>query len=101
VSARKRRQIRDLRHKGTRRVIAFSQEQGVGRLFIGNPGGVRKRNRGRHHNQSMASWEDGQDIASLSYKAKAVCIERFTGSERGTSRKSPVCGWKQKVRGRQ
>ena len=30
VSARKRRQIRDLRHKGTQKVIAFCQPQGWG-----------------------------------------------------------------------
>ncbi len=39
VSARKRRQIRDLRHKGTRQVIAYCQQLGVGNLFIGNPMG--------------------------------------------------------------
>ena len=100
VSARKRRQIRDLRHKGTRRVIAFCQAQGVGRLFIGNPDGVRKKNSGRHHNQRMTGWAYGQDIAYLSYKAKAASIESFTGSERGTSSQCPVCGWKQKVKGR-
>ena len=69
VSARKRRQMRALRHQGTRKVIAFCQEQHVGSLFIGNPHGVRKRNSGRHHNQRMAAWEDGQDIAYLSSKA--------------------------------
>ena len=101
VSARRRRQIRDLRHKGTRKVIAFCQQQGVGSLFIGNPDGVRRRNSGRHHNQRMAGWEYGQDIAYLSYKAQAASIESFTGSERGTSSQCPVCGWKQKVKGRQ
>ncbi len=100
MSARKRRQIRDLRHKGTRRVITFCQQHGVGRLFIGNPDGVRKSNKGRHHNQRMAAWEYGQDIAYLTYKAKQACIESFTGSERGTSSQCPVCGWKQKVKGR-
>jgi putative transposase len=100
VSARKRRQIRDLRHKGTQRVIAFCQEQEVGHLFIGHPHGVRKSDSGRHHNQRMALWEYGQDIAYLSYKAKTASIECFTGSERGTSSQCPVCGWKQKVKGR-
>jgi putative transposase len=47
ASARKRRQIRDLRHKGTRAVIAFCCAAGVGSLFIGNPHGVRNRSRGR------------------------------------------------------
>jgi putative transposase len=100
MSARKTRQIRDLRHKGTRKVITFCQQQGVGTLFIGNPHGVRDNNNGRHHNQRMAQWEYGKDIAYLTYKAQVVCIMSFTGSERGTSSQCPECGWKQKVKGR-
>ena len=99
MSARKRRQIRSLRHQGTRKVMTFCQQHQVGSLFIGNPDGVRRRNQGRHHNQRMAGWEYGQDIAYLRYKAKAAGIESFTGSERGTSSQCPVCGWKQKVKG--
>ena len=100
ASARKRRQIRDLRHKGTRAVIRFCQQQGVGSLFIGNPHGVRNRRSGRHHNQRMSQWEYGKDIAYLTYKAQLAHIASFTGPERGTSSRCPVCGWKQKVRGR-
>jgi putative transposase len=100
MSARKRRQIRDLRHKGTRAVIAFCQQQGVSSLFIGNPNGVRTKNSGRHHNQRMAQWEYGQDMAYLSCKSKQAHIESFTGPERGTSSRCPACGWKQKVKGR-
>ena len=65
VTARKRRQIRDLRHKGTRRVVAFCQQQGVGSLFIGHPNGVRQKDSGRHHNQRMAQWEYGQDLGRI------------------------------------
>jgi putative transposase len=91
VSARKRRQIHALRHQGTRKVITFCQQHGVGSLFIGNPRGVRHRNSGRHHNQRMAGWEYGQDIASLTSKAKAARHpSASTSSERGTSRKSRV-----------
>jgi len=100
VTARKRRQIRDLRHKGTRAVITFCQQHSVGSLFIGHPQGVRNRDRGRHHNQRMSQWEYGRDIAYLFYKSKQARIESFTGPERGTSSQCPVCGWKQKVRGR-
>ncbi len=100
ASARKRRQIRDLRHKGTRAVITFCQQQGVGRLFIGDPHGVRHHRCGRHHNQRMSQWEYGKDTTYLTYKAKLAHIESFTGPERGTSSRCPVCGWKQKVRGR-
>ena len=100
ASARKRRQIWDLRHKGTRAVVTFCRAEGVGRLFIGNPHGVRNRRSGRHHNQRMSGWEYGRDIRYLTYKAKLAHIASFTGSERGTSSQCPVCGWKQKVRGR-
>ena len=100
ASARKRRQIRALRHQGTRKVITFCRQHCVGALFIGNPNGVRKRNRGRHHNQRLSGWEYGQDMTYLSYKAKVASIECFTGSERGTSSRCPECGWKQKVHGR-
>jgi putative transposase len=100
LSARKRRQIRALRHQGTRKVIAFCQQHQVGQLFTGNPDGVRHHNRGRHHNQRLAGWEYGRDIVYLTYKAKAASIESFTGSERGTSSQCPVCGWKHKVKGR-
>lgn len=100
VSARTERQIRDLRHKGTRAIINFCQRHGVGSLFIGNPYGVRNRNCGRHHNQRMAQWEYGQDIAYLTYKSTQAHIESFTGSERGTSSQCPVCRRKQKVKGR-
>jgi putative transposase len=100
ITARKRRQIRDLRHKGTRAVIALCQQQGVGSLFIGNPRGVRNRTSGRHHNQRMSQWEYGQDMAYLAYKSKQAHIESFTGSERGTSSQCPACGYKQKVKGR-
>ncbi|MGO8949346.1 MAG: transposase [Ktedonobacterales bacterium] len=64
-SSRIERQVRDLRHKGTRRVIAFCQQQQVGSLFIGNPHGVRNRPTGRHHHQRMSQWEYGKDIRYL------------------------------------
>ena len=89
VSARKRRQIRALRHQGTRKVITFCQQQHVGATSIGNPDGVRKRNSGRHHNQRMAVWEYGQDIAYLSSKAAVASTRSFTGQsgERAESRR--------------
>ena len=69
VSARKRRQIRDAAPPGHPQGDHLLPAAARGRLFIGNPHGVRKRNSGRHHNQRMAVWEYGQDIAYLSYKA--------------------------------
>ena len=69
-------------------------------IFVGNPHGVRTRNRGRHHNQRISGWEYGQDMAYLAYKSKQVHIKSFTGSERGTSSQCRVCGWKRRVKGR-
>ena len=92
--------IRDLRHKATRQVIDFCVDNEVGTLFIGNPHGVRRENKGRHHNQRMALWEYGKDIDYLSHKAKQAHIMSFTGSERGTSSRCPVCGHRHKPKGR-
>ena len=101
ISARTERRVRDLRHKGTRKVIQFCQEQRVGHLFIGNPDGVRRHKTGRHHHQRMSGWEYGQDLQYLSYKSSKAGIVCFSGSERGTSSRCPRCGYRKKVRGRQ
>jgi len=100
IKVRAERRIRDLRHKATRKVITSCIEQKVGKLFIGNPHGVRNRDSGRHHNQRMAVWEYGKDIDYLTHKAKQAHIMSFTGSERGSSSQCPVCGHKHKPKGR-
>jgi putative transposase len=97
---RAERRIRDLRHKASRRVIDFCLKNKVGTLFIGNPHGVRNQNKGRHHNQRMSLWEYGKDIDYLSHKAKQAHIMSFTGCERGTSSRCPVCGHKHKPKSR-
>src|SRR6266699_6710859 len=100
VCKRAERRIRDQRHKASRQVIDFCVEQEVGTLFIGNPHGVRHQDKGRHHNQRMSLWEFGKDIDYLTHKATQACIMSFTGSERGTSSRCPVCGHKQRPKGR-
>jgi putative transposase len=94
------RRIRDLRHKGTRKVIQFCQAEGIGHLFVGDPRGVRQKDSGRKHNQRMAGWEMGKDISYLKHKSKLARIECFTGDERGTSSRCPECDHRQKVKGR-
>ncbi|HEY7342470.1 MAG TPA: transposase [Ktedonobacterales bacterium] len=102
VSARTERQVRDLRHKGIRQVVNFCVEQHVGTVYIGNPDGVRRRPAGRHHSQRMAQWEYGRDIDYLIHKCAQRHIESFTGTERGTSSRCPVCGRMQrKPKGRE
>lgn len=99
-AVRSERRIRDLRHKGTRQVVDFCEHHGVSSLFIGDPDGVRRKRAGRHHNQRMSQWEYGRDISYLTHKSKQDGISSFTGSERGTSSRCPVCGHKHKPRGR-
>jgi putative transposase len=100
VCRRIARRVRDLRYKATRAVIDFCVKQEVGTFFVGLPHGVRNRDSGRHHNGRMASWEYGQDINYLTYKSKQARILSFTGCERGTSSRCPVCGHKHKPKGR-
>lgn len=101
VSARAERQVRDLRHKGIRRVVTFCDEHDVGTVYVGDTGGVRRCRAGRHHNQRMAQWEYGKDIDYLTHKCKQRRIESFTGPEWGTSSRCPACGKRQrKPRGR-
>ncbi len=97
---RAERRIRDLRHKGTRQVIDFCQENGVTSLYIGDPDGIRQKRNGRHHNQRMSQWEYGKDIDYLTHKSKQAGISSFSGTERGTSSRCPKCGHKHKPSGR-
>jgi len=46
--------VSDLRHKATRQVIDFCVKHQVGTLFVGNPHGIRNRDRGQRHNGRMA-----------------------------------------------
>ena len=94
------RRVRDLRHKGTRQVVDFCKERGVESIFVGNPDGVRRKNSGRHHNQRMSQWEYGKDIQYLQQKSEQDRIVCFTGDERGTSSRCPVCGHRHKPKGR-
>ena len=94
------RRVRDLRHKGTRQVIDFCKEQGVGTIFIGDPRGVRDLDGGRHHNRRVNRWEVGQDLSYLGHKAPLAGMRCFTGEERGTSSRCPSCRRRHKVKGR-
>lgn len=94
--ARSKRRVRDLRHKAVRQVIDFCEQVKVGSLYIGNPHGVRNKNSGRKHNQRMAKWEYGKDLAYLAQTSKQARIECFNGTERGTSSHCPLCGHKHK-----
>ena len=100
LRARAERQVRDRRHKATRQVVRFLQQERVQTVFIGDPHGVRDQPCGRHHHQRMSQWEYGRDKDYLSQKCAQAGILSFTGSEQGTSSRCPNCQRRQKVRGR-
>ncbi len=100
LTLRCERRVRDLRHKGTRQVMDFCKEREVESVFVGNPDGVRRKKCGRHHNQRMSQWEYGKDIQYLEQKSEQDRIVCFTGDERGTSSRCPVCGHRHKPKGR-
>jgi putative transposase len=100
LTLRSERKVRDLRHKGTRRVVDFCKNHGIESIFVGNPDGVRRKKCGRHHNQRMSQWEYGRDIDYLQQKSEQDRIVCFTGDERGTSSRCPVCGHRHKPKGR-
>ena len=95
------RQVRDLRHKGTRKAIDFCVDNDVSSIYIGDPDGVRKRPCGRKHNQRMSQWEYGKDMEYLDYKSRKAGMECFSGTERGTSSHCPACGHRHRPKGRE
>ena len=94
------RQVRDLRHKGTRKAIDFCVANAVSSIYVGNPDGVRKRPSGRKHNQRMSQWEYGKDRQYLEEKSRKAGMECFNGTERGTSSHCPSCGHRHRPKGR-
>ena len=67
VIRRAKRRIRDLRHKTTTSIVKILKEKNVGKVFVGNPNGVRKKNSGKKQNQRLMGWEYGKDFEYLSY----------------------------------
>jgi transposase, IS605 OrfB family, central region len=102
ISSQTGRQVKDLRHKATRRVTEFCKTHGVSKVYIGNPDGVRSRDTGSKHNDRMSKWEYGKDIDHLTYKLILSGISVVTGTERGTSSHcpNPKCNHRHKPKGR-
>lgn len=95
------RRVRDLRHKATRAVVEFCAAHGVGKVYIGNPRGVRRHWRGKRQNQRMGQWEYRRDIEYLTGKCAQRGIESFTGPEWGPSSRCPECGARHKPKNRE
>ena len=80
-ASRIERRVRDVRHKATRQVIDFCMAHEVGKVFIGNPDGVRRnRTISSESTSSLADWEyhalkvsQGRKRAMLSISPASVC----------------------------
>jgi putative transposase len=105
LSDRARRAKRTLKHRREHYLHTLSKDivqqcvaRDVGRLRIGDLGGIRNeengevRNWGRHGNKMLHGWAFGKLTDLLEYKAEAEGIEVVVDTERDTSRTCSVCG---------
>lgn len=86
-------------HALAKHIISQSVERGVGRITIGDLGGIRDddetgdaRNWGTHGNLDLHGWAFDRFTNILEYKAKAEGIDIERVSERNTSKTCCVCG---------
>lgn len=81
-------------------IIAECVKRNVGRLMVGNLGGIRAeadgsgRNWGRHGNKRLQGWGFGLLTKMLEYKREAAGIEGVVDSEHDTSKTCSICGHK-------
>jgi putative transposase len=87
-------------HTLSKHIVAECVERGVGRLMVGDLGGIRSeddgsgRNWGRHGNKMLHGWGFGLLTTMLEYKGEAAGIEVVVDSEHDTSKTCAVCGHK-------
>lgn len=93
-----KRRRRHYLHTLAKDIIERCVERGVGRLRIGDLGGIRAedngdgRNWGRDGNKRLHGWAFGKLTTMLEYKGEAAGIEVVVDSERNTSKTCSVCG---------
>jgi putative transposase len=91
---------RHFHHTLSKRIITECVERNVGRLMVGDLGGIRAeddgsgRDWGRHGNKMLHGWAFGKLTTMLEYKGEATGIEVVVDSERDTSKTCAVCGHK-------
>ena len=91
IEARHRRRVRQAHHEAAREALSWATGQGVGKLVIGHPQGITKRNAGRRHNLALRNWRRAHLVSALKDKAEAAGIEVVLVDERGTSSTCPEC----------
>ena len=90
-------QIRDIEHKQTTALIHTLQQEGVGRLVIGDVRDIRKDlDVGSKNNQKLHQWSHGSTRHLLTYKAEKQGMEVVLQEESYTSKTCPACGKRRK-----
>ena len=95
----KRRQ-RNFLHVLSKDIVARCVDRDVGRLYVGDLGGIRSesngdgRSWGRHGNKRLHGWGYRKLTDMLKYKGEAAGIEVVVDTERDTSKTCSVCGHK-------
>ncbi len=85
------RRIEHIIHTISAVIAKWCSERNVKTVYIGNPDGVQKKDRGRKHNQRMSQWAFGELRRMLEYKLKRHGIKLIPKDERGTTGTCPVC----------
>ena len=104
--AKQAKRARDLEHKVSHEVIAWSKERGVGTLAIGDVRDIADKTKvekrlNRKTRQKVSHWSHGKMRAYLAYKALAAGIAVHDKvSEAYTSQTCVCCGARTKPRGR-
>ncbi|SFG28363.1 putative transposase [Desulfotomaculum arcticum] len=94
------RRIEHVIHTISAIIAKWCLDRNVKTVYIGNPDGVQKKDRGRKHNQRMSQWAFGELRRMLEYKLKRHGIKLVPEDERGTSGTCPACSEYTKQTGR-
>ncbi|HDR8325025.1 TPA: transposase, partial [Bacillus cereus] len=110
VLSKSESQLRDVLHKTTKTFVDWCVSQEVKHVVIGDVEGVqrntskrsknRKRKMHRSTNQKLSNWSFGRLYSYLSYKLDAKGISIAKEDESFTTQTCPVCGKRNKCRGR-
>lgn len=110
VLSKSETQLRDVLHKTTKTFVDWCIAQEVKHVVIGDVEGVqrntskrsknRKQKMHRYMNQKLSNWSFGRLYSYLSYKLDAKGISIAKEDESFTTQTCPVCGKRNKCRGR-
>jgi len=95
---RKRKQIDQILHTVTKRVVEEARKNNVGTIVVSDIKNIRKDEEGKgkdwgnRNNQKLHSWGFAKLIFQITYKARLSGIRVVKVSERDTSKTCHVCG---------